>query len=79
MQVIRGAGHHVYADETDKFHRLVLTACKATDNSKGVANLTVDEKPTAEEERVHELQTEISHSVLGAMQATETLETPART
>lgn len=44
MQIIDGAGHHVYADKTDEFHRLVLTACK-----------TVDEKPTSEEERVHEL------------------------
>lgn len=54
----------------------MLTACKTTDNSKEVIELTVDEKPTAEEERVHELQTEISQSVLGALQATETLETP---
>ncbi|EFX80395.1 hypothetical protein DAPPUDRAFT_304102 [Daphnia pulex] len=76
LHVIGGAGHHVYADKTEEFHHLVLTACKTTDNSKEVIELTVDEKPTAEEERVHELQTEISQSVLGALQATETLENP---
>lgn len=36
----------------------------------------VEEKSTEAEERVHELQTEISHTVLGAMQVTETLESP---
>ena len=77
IQVIGGAGHHVYADKTDEFHRLVLSACKTVDNSQEVVEvMTIDKKPTAEEELVHERQTDISHSVLGAMQATETLETP---
>jgi hypothetical protein len=54
-----------------------LGACKSADNSQEIVKVTTEEeKPTAEEERVHEMQTEISHSVLGAMQATETLETP---
>nr|CAH0110460.1 unnamed protein product [Daphnia galeata] len=77
LHVIGGAGHHVYADKTDEFHRLVLSACKTVDNSQEVVEvITIDKKPTAEEELVHERQTDISHSVLGAMQATETLETP---
>jgi len=33
MQVIRGAGHHVYADSRDKFNDLVLKACTYTDEN----------------------------------------------
>lgn len=66
----------MYADNRDEFHRLVLTACELSDNLSVPSNAIVDEKPTVAEERVHELQTEISHTVLGTMQATETLETP---
>ncbi|XP_021948565.1 (Lyso)-N-acylphosphatidylethanolamine lipase isoform X2 [Folsomia candida] len=31
VQIIRGAGHHVYADSKDKFNDLVLKACAHTD------------------------------------------------
>lgn len=76
MHVIGGAGHHVYADKKDEFHRLVLAACQSADSLSVTRNVMVEEKSTEAEERVHELQTEISHTVLGVMQVTETLESP---
>lgn len=66
----------MYSDKTDEFHRLVLAACNKSEVSPGVAEAILDETPTAGEERVHEKQTEMSHTVLGTMQATETIESP---
>ncbi|EFX65609.1 hypothetical protein DAPPUDRAFT_333027 [Daphnia pulex] len=37
IQVIGGAGHHVYADKVNKFNELVLGACMETDNRKSAA------------------------------------------
>jgi pimeloyl-ACP methyl ester carboxylesterase len=31
IQVIDGAGHHVYADQKDEFNALVLRKCEETD------------------------------------------------
>ena len=33
VQVVRGAGHHVYADKPDPFNKLVLRICDAVDNN----------------------------------------------
>lgn len=32
LQVISGAGHHVYADKPETFNQVVLEACNYTDN-----------------------------------------------
>lgn len=47
LQVITGAGHHVYADKPEVFNQVVLDACTYTDN---IANNTVLMSPKADEE-----------------------------
>jgi hypothetical protein len=37
IQVIGGNGHHVYADQVNKFNKIVLGACMETDNRKSAA------------------------------------------
>nr|CAD7442784.1 unnamed protein product [Timema bartmani] len=37
VQVINGAGHHVYADKSDTFNRYVLDACEYTDKEEVVS------------------------------------------
>jgi len=32
VQIIQGAGHHVYADKRDNFNQLVLKACEMQDS-----------------------------------------------
>lgn len=33
FQVVRGAGHHVYADKPEPFNKLILRICEAVDNN----------------------------------------------
>ena len=75
IQVISGAGHHVYADKRDDFHAHVLASCEAADRHAEVEELE-EEKPTVQEEKMHEEQTELRHTAFGVFQATETIETP---
>lgn len=75
LQVISGAGHHVYADKCDDYHTLVAASCEAADRHDQVKQ-TEEERPTEQEEKVHEEQTELSHTAVGALQATEAIETP---
>lgn len=74
-QIISGAGHHVYADKCDDFHAHVVASCEAADRHAQV-ELHEEERPTKQEEKMHEEQTELSHTALGVLQATETIETP---
>ncbi|XP_013187636.2 1-acylglycerol-3-phosphate O-acyltransferase ABHD5 isoform X3 [Amyelois transitella] len=50
VQVINGAGHHVYLDKPDLFNKYVLEACSVADN-------TPDERPTGEPETTEESTT----------------------
>jgi len=74
--VIKGAGHHVYADKCDEFNSLVLKACESADNELKILPNQEDISTSQAEEKVHQLQTETSQSVLGALQATEFIESP---
>ncbi len=74
--MIKGAGHHVYADKCDEFNSLVLKACESADNELKILPNQEDISTSQAEEKVHQLQTETSQSVLGALQATEFIESP---
>lgn len=75
-QIIGGAGHHVYADKLEEFHDLVLGVCETVDDLPSKGESTINEKTTALEDQVHEVQTGIGRTVLGTIQATEAIETP---
>lgn len=76
LHVIKGAGHHVYADKCDEFNSLVLKACEASDCELKISPSKEDISTSEAEEKVHQVQTETSQSVLGALQATEFIESP---
>lgn len=41
VQVISGAGHHVYADKSDTFNKYVLEACTLTDSTQFLTNSNI--------------------------------------
>lgn len=77
MQVIKGAGHHVYADNCEEFNSLVLKACESLDvDSMYQPHTITDKKSSSEEEQVHQRQVDLSQTPVGVLQATETIENP---
>lgn len=66
----------MYADKCDEFNSLVLKACEASDCELKISPSKEDISTSEAEEKVHQVQTETSQSVLGALQATEFIESP---
>ncbi|XP_021941395.1 protein ABHD4 isoform X2 [Zootermopsis nevadensis] len=59
IQVISGAGHHVYADKAETFNRHVIEACKLADSEQTKKNVSIQIKSSSP---ANELEEETSNT-----------------